>query len=181
MKIYIGVGHGQKPDGGYDPGAVSGGLVEHELAHEVVGHYASALQSGGWTVIAEHDSGTGHDPNWVGSARNANNENVDFADEVHFNAGGGTGTEVLVHPSTNQRNRRFAELACQYVSGALGLRNRGVKVRADLGFLNRTRMPAAIAEIAFVDNETDRAAIRTAGWAEKVGQALARARMEAAG
>jgi N-acetylmuramoyl-L-alanine amidase len=179
MKIYIGVGPGKKPDGTYDPGAVSHGLAEHELAHEVVGHYASALQAGGWTVIAEHHSGAGHDPDWHGSAKNANNENVDYADEVHFNAGGGTGTEVLIHPNTNSRNRRFAELASQYVSNALGIRNRGVKIRSDLGFLNSTRMPAAIAEIAFVDNETDRAAIHVPGWAENVGKALARARMDA--
>jgi N-acetylmuramoyl-L-alanine amidase len=47
--------------------------------------------------------------------------------------------------------------------------------------LNNTRMPASIPEIAFVDNETDQAAIRRPGWAEQVGQALARARLEAVG
>src|SRR5919106_1373651 len=56
MDAYIGVGHGLKPDGIFDPGAVSGELVEHDLAISVVDAYAEAMRSSGQKVADESHS-----------------------------------------------------------------------------------------------------------------------------
>ena len=113
----------------------------------------------------------------------ANRADVDFADEVHFNksSGVGHGTEVWIHPNTSAGNRKFAELASRFVSGALGIRDRGIKENKDFVFLKSTRMPSTIPEIAFIDNAGDAAALARPGWAKEVGEALARARIETSG
>lgn len=175
MKIYVAPGHGVTPSGGFDPGAVSGHEVEHTLAHAVVAAYAAALRRNGITVVAE----TEPDPDYIGSVSRANAAGVDCGDEVHFNAGGGHGVEVEVHPATTAANRACAARMCQLVSEATGMPNRGPVDRTGLYWLNATRFPALLPEIAFVD--ADSAFIDQPGFAGKVGEALCRARCEYAG
>jgi N-acetylmuramoyl-L-alanine amidase len=181
MDAYIGVGHGRKPTGAFDPGAVSGGLVEHDLAVSVVDAYADAMRRSGVRVTDESHSGPGHDPNFVGSARRANELRVKYADEVHFNAsdGRGTGVEVLVHPATSEANKRASRAIAGGIAKILGIpvrRDRGLFITSGFGFLTGTNMPSAIIEVAFLDNATDRRAIRRKDALEDVGQAIAEAR-----
>ena len=79
-------------------------------------------------------------------------EKVDLYVEIHINAGGGTGTEVLI---TNMVDspiaEKYAERISESVSGALGIRNRGVK-KQSLIVLNKTIMPAMLIECLFVDS-----------------------------
>lgn len=181
MDGYIGVGHGLKPDGIFDPGAVSGELVEHDLAVSVVDSYADAMRRSGVKVVDEAHSGAGHDPNFVGSARRANDLGVRYADEVHFNAGGGTGVEVLVDPGTSEANKRACRAIAAGIAKVLGIpvrRDRGLFITGGFGFLNSTTMPAAIIEVAFVDHATDRRAIRRKDALEDVGEAIAAARCD---
>lgn len=89
MTVFVAVGHGLKPGGVYDPGAVApGGKQEHELAHLVVSAVASALTRSGVAAAIEEDSASGHDPNFVGSVRAANKADVAAAVEVHFDWSG---------------------------------------------------------------------------------------------
>lgn len=179
MDLYAGVGHGRKPDGTFDPGAVSGGLVEHDLAHSVVDAYARGLKRSGVRVVSESHSGPGHDPNFEGSARRANELGVKVADEIHFNAGGGTGVEVLVHPGTSEANKNACRAIAQGIAAVLGIpvrRDRGLFVTKDFKFLKLTRMPAAIIEVAFLDHPADRRAITKPNALEAVGEEIAKAR-----
>ncbi|HZA39103.1 MAG TPA: N-acetylmuramoyl-L-alanine amidase [Actinomycetota bacterium] len=127
---FIGVGHGLTPKGVFDPGATSGNLVEHDVAVSVVDAYAATMKRAGVRVADEsHSGGSHHDPNLVGSALKANQLGVKYADEVHFNAGGGTGPEVFVHPNSSRANKN----ACRRISAAiaqiLDLPDRGLKFR----------------------------------------------------
>ncbi len=176
---YIGVGHGIQPTGTFDPGAVSRGLVEHDLAVSVVDAYADAMRRSGVKVVDEAHSGVGHDPNFVGSARRANELGVKYADEVHFNAGGGTGVEVLVHPGTSAANKTACRAIATGIAEVLGIpvrRDRGLFITSAFGFLKATNMPAAIIEVAFLDSTADRRAIRRKDALEDVGEAIAKAR-----
>ncbi|ETJ20800.1 hypothetical protein Q604_UNBC18379G0004 [human gut metagenome] len=79
-------------------------------------------------------------------------EKVDLYVEIHINAGGGTGTEVLI---TNMVDspiaEKYAEKISKSVSSALGIRNRGVK-KQSLIVLNKTSMPAILIECLFADS-----------------------------
>jgi hypothetical protein len=179
VDAYIGIGHGLRPDGVFDPGATSGGLEEHDLAVSVVDAYADAMRAAGVTVEDESHSGSGHDPNFIGSARRANELRVKYADEVHFNAGGGTGVEVLVHPRSSSPNKRACRAIAAGIAGVLGLpvrRDRGLFLATGFGFLTGTNMPSAIIEVAFLDTAADRRAIRRKDALEDVGAAIAEAR-----
>ena len=180
MDAYIGVGHGRKPDCVFDPGAVSGSRVEHTRAISVVDAYADALRASGVKVKDEGHSGAGHDPNFEGSARRANELGVKYADEIHFNASGphtGTGTEVLVDSRTSEANKRTCRAISARISQVLRIPDRGLKF-ARFDFLTSTRMPAAIIEVAFLDNPTDKRAIRRKDALEEVGEAIAEARCD---
>jgi hypothetical protein len=123
--------------------------------------------------------GAGHDPNFVGSALKANQLGVKYSDEVHFNAGGGTGVEVLIHPGTSEANKRACRAIAAGIAKVLGIpvrRDHGLSIADDFGFLNQTNMPSAIIEVAFLDNTTDRRAIRRKDALEDVGEAIAEAR-----
>jgi len=179
VDAYIGIGHGLRPDGVFDPGATSGGLEEHDLAVSVVDAYADAMRDSGIEVEDESHSGSGHDPNFIGSARRANELRVKYADEVHFNAGGGTGVEVLVHPRSSAANKKACRAIAAGIAKVLGLplrRDRGLFLATGFGFLTGTNMPSAIIEVAFLDTTADRRAIRRTNALEDVGAAIAEAR-----
>lgn len=82
----------------------------------------------------------------------AKNSKIDLYAEIHINAGGGTGTEVLI---TNMVDspiaEKYAERISASVSGTLGIRNRGVK-KQSLIVLNKTSMPAILIECLFADS-----------------------------
>lgn len=172
MKIYIAPGHGITRSGTSDPGAISGHEVEHTLARAVVTAYANGLRRCGFVVVEE----TEPDPDYIGSVARANAAGVNCGDEVHFNAGGGHGVEILCHPNTSSANRSCATRMGQYISQATGLPLRGTVLRSDLYWLNATRFPALLPEIAFVDG--DSSYIDQPNFALKVGEALTRARCE---
>ena len=183
-KVYVGIGHGRTPSGKYDPGAVAGpDWVEHEWAHRVCDVYAAALQRCGFTVNLERHAGSGHDPNWVGSASAANAWRADLADEIHFNAlnGSAHGVETLVSPHTGAKNRECAKLMVDAISRVTGLTNRGVKERGDLGWLSHTSMPSILIEVAFIDNAADQSIMRRADFVSKVAEALTQSRCQSSG
>lgn len=80
----------------------------------------------------------------------ANAKSYDLVVQIHFNAGGGTGTETLYKTSSG---KKYAEK----VTNSLGklYKQRGAKVRTDLYWLNQTKAPAILVEVCFVDSTTD--------------------------
>lgn len=80
----------------------------------------------------------------------ANKSKYDLVVQIHFNAGGGTGTETLYKTNSG---KKYAE----QVTKSLGklYKQRGVKLRNDLYWLNKTNAPAILAEVCFVDSVVD--------------------------
>lgn len=80
----------------------------------------------------------------------ANKSKYDLVVQIHFNAGGGTGTETLYKTNSG---KKYAE----QVTKSLGklYKQRGVKLRNDLYWLNKTSAPAILVEVCFVDSVVD--------------------------
>jgi len=84
-------------------------------------------------------------------ANNANEEKVDFYVSIHFNGGGGRGTEVFaISESAKEIARRVV-----YEISTLGYINRGVKDGSFLYVLKNTKMPAILVEGGFIDSQED--------------------------
>lgn len=81
----------------------------------------------------------------------ANINNVDVFVSIHFNAGGGHGTEVFAISSAG---KQLAESIVDSIA-SLGYTNRGVKNGSKLYVLKYTKMPAVLVECAFVDSKED--------------------------
>lgn len=70
--------------------------------------------------------------------------------EIHINAGGGSGPEVLVTGQSEVANQ-YAVKVSNALAGSLNLTNRGVKTKS-LIVLNKTVMPAMLVECLFADS-----------------------------
>jgi N-acetylmuramoyl-L-alanine amidase len=81
----------------------------------------------------------------------AKTTNVELYVEIHINAGGGTGPEVLVTGKSEVANQ-YAVKITNALASDLNLYNRGVKTRS-LIVLNRTVMPAILVECLFADSD----------------------------
>ena len=85
----------------------------------------------------------------------ANKKAYDVVVQIHFNAGGGTGTETLYRSATGKKyaNQVNEKLSTMY-------KNRGIKhdindVGRKLHWLSSTKYPAILIETCFVDSKTD--------------------------
>jgi len=172
--LYLAPGHGIRPNGEFDPGAVSGSVVEHTQNVLVAAAAAVALARSHYTdMVFEPNGGSNRDPNYVGSTRRANELGAAYIIEVHHNAGGGSGTETLVWTDSGATGTLGHRILGELVA-ALHLPNRGVQVRKDLYLLRETRGVACIPEIAFVDG--DKAWMGThGGYTRLAGEAIAKA------
>ncbi|MBU3144726.1 N-acetylmuramoyl-L-alanine amidase [Clostridium sp. CF012] len=81
----------------------------------------------------------------------ANEEKVDLYVSIHFNAGGGHGTEVF---AISKESKEIAKRVVDAIA-ALGYVNRGVKNGGFLYVLKNTKMPAILVECGFVDSKED--------------------------
>jgi N-acetylmuramoyl-L-alanine amidase len=81
----------------------------------------------------------------------ANRDNVDQFISIHFNAGGGHGSEIYCvnENMVNLGNNILSELE------ALGFTNRGIQYGGNLYVIRNTNMPAMLIEVAFVDSQED--------------------------
>ncbi|MGL5718836.1 MAG: N-acetylmuramoyl-L-alanine amidase [Paraclostridium sp.] len=84
----------------------------------------------------------------------ANKKNYDLVVQVHFNANKNTlsamGTETLY---SSNRGKPFADKVNNNL--AKMYKNRGIKLRNDLYWLNNTKAPAILIETCFVDSKAD--------------------------
>ncbi|MBW9159330.1 N-acetylmuramoyl-L-alanine amidase [Clostridium tagluense] len=135
----------------FDTGAV-GYKTEDKLNTEVGIFVVKKLKSLGHTVI---DCTGRNGKNLIDSlaekCKIANTNNVDVFVSIHFNAGGGHGTEVFAISSAG---KHLAESIVNKIA-ALGYTNRGVKIGSNLYVLKHTKMPAVLVECAFVDSKED--------------------------
>lgn len=113
------------------------------------------LKAQGHTVYdCTDDSGTTQNANLSNIVKKCNAHSVDLDISIHLNAGGGTGVEAYIYPNSSAKDE--ASRICSKVSGALGIKNRGVKDGSNLYVVRNTNAPAVLVECCFVDSTTDR-------------------------
>lgn len=114
----------------------------------------SKLRSLGYTVYdCTDDNGKTQNENLKNIVTKCNAHTVDLDISIHFNAsdGQGHGVEVLQY---SDKTQEVAQSICNEISN-LGFKNRGVKRRADLYVLKKTKAPAILVECCFCDSTID--------------------------
>lgn len=149
-KIMIDAGHG-----GTDPGAVFEGRQEKDDVLRLALALGDILKQNGIDVVYTRTNDVYQTPYQKAVA--GNHANADIFVSLHRNAsvspGALEGVETLVYadegiPAELARNIN-AELA------SIGFSNRGVTERPGLVVLRRTKMPAVLVEVGFIDNKKD--------------------------
>ncbi len=144
MKICVVAGH---TTSGKGTGAV--GYINESTENRVVGKKVVEYlnQAGHTAVYGEINKSDNYLAEQVAIANKAK---YDLVVQIHFNAGGGTGTETLYKTTSG---KKYAE----QVTKSLGkmYKQRGAKQRTDLYWLNKTNAPAVLIETCFVDSKAD--------------------------
>lgn len=157
MKISVNGGHTPAAPGAsrYIDEVTEDRKVKDALINELKtrGHSASDSTADSYMGVSE---------DLVTQCIRANASGAELGISIHFNAGGGTGVEVLYHPSDGV-GRRYAEKVSAALASTLGLPNRGAKSRSDLYWLNNTNMTAILVEVCFVDSQADANAYKRIG------------------
>ena len=161
MHIAIAGGHSA-----YARGA-SGYLDEYDCDRAFVSRLAEAFDNQGWHVTDCSNDADGVEEELYEECRAANASGADLFIAVHFNAGGGTGTEVWHYPCSSAE--ACARDVSRELASALGLPNRGAKSTTGLYVVNHTDMPAILIEVCFVDTEADAEAWHTTTWEDLCG------------
>ena len=162
--------------GGKDPGAVSGGVQEKDIALAVALKIGALLT--GYEVVYTRDEDV-----YVGLAERAliaNQAQADLFVSVHCNSApsaSANGMEVYVHTTRGAASTRAAHAIYDRLLPASGFRGRGVKAN-DYAVLRETVMPAVLVELGFVSNEGDRAKLISEGWQDRAAEAIASGIME---
>ncbi|MDO4428596.1 MAG: N-acetylmuramoyl-L-alanine amidase, partial [Atopobiaceae bacterium] len=194
LVVVIDPGHG-----GYDPGAVAGGLVESNLNLKIAQYCAQELRTyWGVEVYMTRESDVLVDLDE--RADFAKEKNADFFISIHINSGGGKGAEVWI-PAINESwcpsyHEIGKEVANKILSSlkSLGLSNRGAKFdyytinggkfypdgsRADsLAVIRCCReygIPAILVEHGFIDNGTDASILASESKLKSMGVSEAKA------
>ena len=169
-KVFIGVGHGGK-----DAGAVGNGLKEKNVNLSIALHLRSELQRHGVTVGISRTKD--EDDTTSDEVRKANAFDPDYAVDIHNNAGGGTGFEVLHTISGGKGKILAANIETAMV--AAGYKSRGLKTKANsagkdyFGFIRSIAAPSIILECAFIDS-SDYQLIDSEADRQKIARAYAR-------
>lgn len=161
MHIAIAGGHSA-----YARGA-SGYLDEYDCDRAFVSQLIDAFDTQGWCVTDCTNDGGDERAELREECRIANASGADLFIAVHFNSGGGTGTEVWHYPYSSAET--YAQDVSRELASALGLPNRGAKSTTGLYVINHTDMPAILIEVCFVDTEADAAAWHATPWDDLVG------------
>lgn len=166
MRIAIDCGHTLS---GSDTGAEALGRREQNLTRELGNVVINKLRALGNTVIdctIDNCSSLGESLSY--RYNKANNNNVDIFISIHFNAGGGYGTEIYTH------NGKKLEEAINILNdmSSLGFKNRGIKNGSSLAVIRNTKATAILVEVAFIDTVSDMDLYDLLG-AEAIGNVIA--------
>ena len=152
--MIINVHAGHNPDDKIACGAC-GIIKESTEARTVKAIVINSLRALGHEVYdCTCDNGTSQNDVLNKIVAKCNSHSVDLDVSIHFNAGGGNGTEVLVYDLSKNSPVDIAQHIATSIS-QLGFKNRGIKTRPELAVLCRTKAPALLVECCFVDSEND--------------------------
>ncbi len=141
--------------GGRDPGAVFNGRQEKDDTLRLTLAIGEILQNNG--VDVEYTRTTDVYTSPYERAMKANNAGVDFFISIHRNSfptdNEVFGVESLVYDLSGIKYQMAQDINDQLE--AIGFVNLGVKARPNLVVLRRTRMPAVLVEVGFIDSNVD--------------------------
>lgn len=165
----IGINCGHTVDG--QPGSGAVGYISESSETRNVGRKLIALlkQAGHTVYDCTNDYAPSTSSNLAQIVAMANAQPLDLFISIHFNSGGGKGTEVFTYGGAKHTE---AVNVCGALA-TLGFKNRGVKDGSNLYVVRRSDAKAMLIEVCFVD--TDDAEIYNKLGAEKVAQAIAEA------
>ena len=167
MKIILNAGHTASGAGN---GAL-GFINESEETRKVVSLVKHYLKGKGHEVIiANVDKAESQAAYLYGVARKANQHpDADLFASIHFNAGGGQGCECY----TWRGKKTAAAVGVCDELNKFGFRNRGVKDGSHIYVISKTKAPAVLIEVCFVDSAKDANQYRKIG-VNRVAQAITR-------
>lgn len=158
------------------PGAKSY-LNEYVEDRKVNRALQAALKAYGYTTKDASNEKRTQGAELAEEVRICNAFGADLFAAVHFNASKKTskkmGVEVFYY-SGSATGKKYAAAVAKELAALLGLPNRGAKASKSLYVLRKTKAPAILVEVCFVDSKADAAAYKAVG-AAKVGQAIAAA------
>ena len=152
MRFNISAGH--NPDGKVACGA-SGYIKESTEARKVKSEVIAELKRRGHNAYdCTCDNGTGQTDVLRKICSKANARTVDCDISIHFNSsnGQGNGTEVLYKTVAGSK---WATKVQKSIVKECGFKDRGIKKRDNLYYLNNTKNVAILIEVCFVDNKND--------------------------
>ena len=148
--VMLDAGHG-----GSDPGAVYNGRQEKDDTLALTLAVGEILQNNGVDVLYTRTEDVYESP--YQRAMKANAAGVDFFISIHRNSfprdNAVSGVESLVYNKTGIKYEMAQEINEQLET--IGFVNLGVKERPNLVVLRRTKMPAVLVEVGFLNSDVD--------------------------
>ncbi len=145
----------QSAHGGRDPGAVYQGRQEKDDALRLTLAIGEILQNNGVDVEYTRTTDVYESP--LQKAQEANNAGVDFFISIHRNSfpmdNTVSGVESLVYDLSGIKYEMAKNINAQLET--VGFVNLGVKARPNLIVLKRTKMPAVLVEVGFINSDVD--------------------------
>lgn len=172
--------------GGEDLGATKDGLYEKNLNLDISLRLGKLLEDLGIKVV--YTRKTDIDVGLDERVNIANSIDATLFISVHNNYmpndAGYKGTETLYCVPENpvegkMDGQKLASIVQKKLVNTLKTVDNGTIYRPNLVVLRKTKMPAVIAEIAYMSNSSDRAKLSDAGFRQKAAEALSEAVMEA--
>ena len=149
MNICIVAGHTSEGKGTGATGYINESTENRILAKKVTEYIKKAGHNCDYYEVNKSDTYLKDQVNF------ANKKAYDVVVQIHFNAGGGTGTETLYRSAAGKKyaNQVNKKLSTMY-------KNRGIKhdindVGRKLYWLTNTKYPAILIETCFVDSKSD--------------------------
>ena len=150
MKICLDYGHTLN---GIDSGAVGNGYREQDCTRELGKLIKSKLEQAGHTVIETNIDGnvSSISDSLYKRYKIANDNKVDLCVSIHFNAGGGTGSEIYTY------NAKDVAGASSILNNLhiVGYQNRGIKSGNGLAMVSKPVATAMLIEVCFIDTKAD--------------------------
>lgn len=150
ITVALDAGHG-----GSDPGAVYGSRMEKDDALKLTLAVGKILERNGINVFYVRNSDEYETP--FKKATDANNSKANYLVSIHRNSSETpnkyNGIETLVYNNSGSRNALATNINKELVS--VGFKNNGVTNRPNLVVLKRSKMPAALVEVGFINNDAD--------------------------
>ncbi|HDR8024161.1 TPA: N-acetylmuramoyl-L-alanine amidase [Bacillus cereus] len=139
------------------PGANWGNRKEHEMDRQLNSDFINKLRALGHSVEDDTDD-VGRTANAVvgNQVRNINDRpnDVGFAWHLNKHNGEGHGVEVLCY---SEKEAPMAARISAEIAKRTGWKDRGAKIRPDIGVIRSSNCPFFLIEAGFIDNDSDMA------------------------